>query len=117
MATGGSLCSEGGREVKQSWKENGQIKSASFTYTKPYKWHFKYHHAVDDHNILFHALPSLEDTWKTDQWPLLVFTILLAVTEVNVYLIHKNVVHKNSWKLDWLFIDNERTRNEAEMER
>ncbi len=96
MATGGSLCSEGGREVKHSWKENGQIKAASFTYTKPYKWHFKYCHAVDDHNNLCHALPSLEDTWKTDQWPLLVFTFLLAVTEVNVYLIHKNVVHENS---------------------
>ncbi len=54
------------------------------------------------------------------------FTFLIAVTEVNVYLILKNIVHKDNnimkylefcRKLAWLFIDNELTRNEAENER
>ena len=54
--------------------------TTSFQYTCPYDWHFRYRHAVDDHNNLRHALPSLEDTWRTIRWPTCVFTFLLAVT-------------------------------------
>jgi hypothetical protein len=41
---------------------------------------------VDDHNNLRHALPSLEDTWTTHRWEIRVFSFLLAITEINIYL-------------------------------
>lgn len=39
----------------------------SFKNEKPCDWHFCYHHAVDDHNNLHHALAFLEDTWLTQR--------------------------------------------------
>ena len=71
MAMGGALCDEGGQEVLHHWNENSDAKTISLKYyCRPYdKWHFKYCHfcALDDHNNLHHAVPSLEDTWKTDR--------------------------------------------------
>ncbi len=69
MATGGALCSIGGKEVKRFWRSGGEDKSATFGYAKPFEWHFKYRHTVDDHNNLRHAVPSIEGMWTTDQWP------------------------------------------------
>ena len=95
---------------------NGEKKK--FQYTKPYDWHFRYRHAVDDHNNLRHALPSLEDTWTTTRWEIRVFTFLLAITEVNVYLALKFFVYLGNLvetlpkyvafrrKLAWEFINN-----------
>ncbi len=54
------------------------------------------------------------------------FTFLLAVTEVYVYLVLRNFVHKDNGimkylefchKLAWPFIDNELTKDESKMER
>ena len=66
--------------------ENGAAKSKKFQYTKPFDWHFKYRHAVDDHNNLHHALPSIEDGWRTIRWENRVFSFVLAVCEINAYL-------------------------------
>ena len=69
-------------------KKTRRVKNSTvaFQYTCPYDWHFRYRHAVDDHNNLRHALPSLEDAWMTIRWPVRIFTFLLDLTKTNVYL-------------------------------
>ncbi len=63
MATGGALCSDRGEEVRQIWTPaDGHQKSTTVRYAKPFDYHFHYHHAVDDHNNLHHAVPSFEGT-------------------------------------------------------
>lgn len=87
MATGGALLpDETHKDAVRSWKVGGTDQHVTFKYTKPVAWHFKYRHAVDDHNNLRHALPSLEDAWKTTRWENRVFSFVLAVCEVNSYL-------------------------------
>jgi hypothetical protein len=83
MATGGVLASDD--TCKTAVRGNGADR-ITFDYTNPFDWHFRYRHAVDDHNNLRHALPSQEDTWKTTRWEIRVFTFLLALSEVNAYL-------------------------------
>ena len=56
-----------------------------FQYIEPFANHFYFRHAVDDDNNLRHGLPSIESTIVTHHWPLRVFTLLLAVTEVNIF--------------------------------
>ena len=66
MATGGALLSDDTcKEASRIWTKGRVEKSAKFRYTKPFDWHFKYRHAVDDHNNLRHALPAIEDSWST----------------------------------------------------
>ena len=60
MATGGSLLADD-ETCKLAHRGVGDSR-VSFRYTRPYDWHFRYRHAVDDHNNLRHTLPSLEDT-------------------------------------------------------
>ncbi|KAL7490043.1 hypothetical protein ACHAW6_015780 [Cyclotella cf. meneghiniana] len=56
------------REHWRVWTQDGQEKSTSFKCTEPFYLHFRYCHAVDDHNSLRHQLPSLEETWTTHCW-------------------------------------------------
>jgi hypothetical protein len=87
MATGGALLADDTcKEAARTWKEGGVEKSKKFNYTKPIDWHFKYRHAVDDHNNLRHGLPAIEDSWRTVRWENRVFSFLLAVCEINSYL-------------------------------
>ena len=58
-----------------------------FKYKLPFDCNFSYHHVIDDNNNLRNALPSLEDTWMTDRWECRVFTFILAILEVNTFLI------------------------------
>ena len=44
------------------WKENGEDVVKKFKYELPYNLHYRYNHAVDNHNNLRHTLPSIEDT-------------------------------------------------------
>ncbi len=69
------------------WKENRTSKTTTFKCAKTFEYHFHYRHAVDDHNNLQHAVPSLEGTWQADWWPIHVFSILLAITKINTYLV------------------------------
>lgn len=121
MATGGALLAD--ETCKMTTRVfNGVTKT--FQYLKPFDWHFRYRHAVDDHNNLRHATPSLEGTWLTLRWEIRVFTFLLAITEVNVYLTLKSwhfVGDKASElpsilefrrKLAWLFIKNPHLQEE-----
>ena len=100
MATGGALLAdENCKEATRSWMENGVAKSKKFNYAKPFDWHFKYRHAVDDHNNLRHALPSIEDGWRTIRWENRVFSFVLAVSEINAYLFLRYFVCAN-WERD-----------------
>ena len=56
------------KQEMQSFRKNGSVVTESFDYTEPYVNHILYHHAVDDHNNLWHGLPAIEDTWKTARW-------------------------------------------------
>ncbi len=63
----------------------------------PAKNHFTaifYHHAFDDHNNLYHAVPSIEGTRTTDHWPIQIFSFLMAMTETNTYLVVQNFFYK-----------------------
>jgi hypothetical protein len=57
MATGGRLLTdETCKHTKRSWLENGVQRVKEFVYALPFDWHFRYCHAVDDHNNLRHAV-------------------------------------------------------------
>ncbi len=96
MGTGGSLVTEGCKETRRKWTDGNESHSKTFTYTRPFHWHFCYGHIVDDHNNLRHSLPSIEDTWRTDRWPARVFAFLLSVSEVNIYLVMRRFVWDDS---------------------
>jgi hypothetical protein len=66
----------------------------SFHYPEVHSNHFKFRHAVDDHNSKRHAPISLEETWATKYWPNRVFAFILGVTEVNALLgaIHYKII-------------------------
>jgi hypothetical protein len=63
MSCSGPLRSdENCKEAKRTWMENGVKVACRFHYPCPIDWHFKYRHAVDDHNNLRHALPLIKDS-------------------------------------------------------
>ena len=97
MATYGSLTYHDD-EKENVRKVNGE--TIKFKYTKPFSDHFRYRHAVDDHNNLRHSSPSLENTWVTCRWVNRVFAFLLAVTEINVYLYLRYVLWSNHIDVD-----------------
>eukprot|EP00804_Cyclotella_cryptica_P010233 CCRYP_016698-RA/>CCRYP_016698-RA protein AED:0.43 eAED:0.33 QI:0/0/0/0.66/1/1/3/0/142 len=66
MATGGVLAED--ETCRVTYRGSGDDRT-TFHYKKPFDWHFRYRHAVDDHNNLRHALPSLEDTWIKEKYP------------------------------------------------
>ena len=82
MTTYGTLSRDNCRETSRDCA--GQ--KVRFKYPEVINNHFKYRHAVDDHNQKRHQPISLEVTWGTKSWPNRVFAFLLAITEVNVML-------------------------------
>ena len=75
------------RKNKRTYKkEDGSWVTAFFHYTEVFANHFRFRHAVDDHNNLRHKLPSIEETWVTCHWMNRVFAFLLAISEVNAFL-------------------------------
>ena len=105
------IVNESCEEQKCWFKEDGVDVTCTFQFPLPYNWHYKYRHAIDDHNNLHHSLPSVEGTIITTRWKLRVFSFLLAVCEVNAFLIYRffckpTVVptlqefrHKLAWQL------------------
>ena len=65
---------------------DGTFSNKKIKYCHPIGYHFRYRHAVDDHNNLRHSSPSLEGVWRTHRWEMHVFSFFLAVTEVNAFL-------------------------------
>ena len=87
MSTYGSLNEVEEGATARQWKgPNGEATSKQFNYREPFFNHFRYRHAVDDHNGKRHSPISLEETWGTKWWPNRVFSFLVAVTEVNAKL-------------------------------
>ena len=90
MATGGPLISNDTCKMQtRTWTEDGVQCGKSFQFSLPYDWHYKYRHAVDDHNKLRHSLPSIEHTITTTRWEIRVFLYVLAVSEVNAFLVYR----------------------------
>ena len=99
-------------------KENGKDVVKKFKYKLKFDWKFCYRHVVDDHNNLRHALPSIEYTWITDRWECRSFAFILAISEVNAFLILRSFVYcglcwegmpallEFCWKLAWQLINN-----------
>ncbi len=67
----------------------------NFEVCKAFWLHFQYLHAVNVHNNLCHAVPSFEGTSITEQWPIQVFSFLLAVTKINTYFTICHFVYKS----------------------
>ncbi len=67
---------------------------AGFQYTKPFDWNFHYHHILNNHDNLHHSSQAWEETWITMHWAVCLFTFLLAITRVNLYLIMQSFVWK-----------------------
>ncbi len=87
MTSGGALSADDWcKETTCWWTEGNQNRTATFWYAQPFDWHFCYRHAVDYHNNLRHALPSIEDLWTTTCWESCVFEFILALMEVNAFL-------------------------------
>ena len=81
------LADETCNETARRQKENGEYSVKKFKYKLPFDWNCFYRHAVDDQNNLRHSLPPIEDTWVTDWWECQVFAFILAISEVNEFLI------------------------------
>jgi hypothetical protein len=115
MATGGPLISNDSCKMqRRTWTEAGLNIVKSFQFPLPYDWHYKYRHAVDDHNNLRHSLPSIEHTITTTRWEMRVFSFVLAVSEVNAFLAYRFFCRPDSvptlqqfrHKLAWQLIKN-----------
>jgi hypothetical protein len=127
MATGGPLIVNDDCEPqKRYWTEGGVHQSKMTQLPLPYHWHYKYRHAVDDHNNLRHSLPSIEGTIMTTRWAMRVFSFVLAVSEVNAFLAYRffcrpdpvptlqSFRHKLAWQLiknKWLVTENANEQN------
>ena len=74
--------------------------SVTFQYTEPFANHYRFRHAVDDHNNLRHSDVSIEETWRTQRWENRVFAFLLAVSEINAFLAFRFFVWKDTERHD-----------------
>jgi hypothetical protein len=93
MSTYGALLPRDDAEDKKRVLEHGSV--STFKYTEPFDNHFRYRHAVDDHNNLRHSDISIEETWFTKRWECKVFAFILGITEVNVFLAYRYFVWSN----------------------
>ena len=73
----------------RNWLVQGTKRQKQVTYTEVIHNHYKFRHAVDDHNAKRHSPISLEVVWVT-KWPNRVFAFILSVTEVNAMLAYKH---------------------------
>lgn len=83
MATYGALrqIEEGETQQSVTTRRNGYRENVSFHYTEPFSNHFKDRHQVDDHNNLRHSPILLEESIRTKDWKLRVFTFVLALAD------------------------------------
>ena len=112
MATGGPLIAN--ETCKDQWwkfTDGGVEVTRTFQFPLPYEWHYRFRHAVDNHNNVRHSLPLVEGTIITTRWEMRVFSFLLAVSKVNAFLTYRffckpNIMptlqefhHKLAWQL------------------
>ena len=96
MSTYGTNERNEAHKTRRVWKDKDKkTVSKTFNYPEIMSNHFKFRHAVDDHNGRRHSPICLEHVWATKYWPHRPFSFLLAVTEVNVNLAEAYfVLHK-----------------------
>lgn len=75
-----------GRRTIYCWIEDGVETMKEFAYILPFDWHFRYHHAIDDHNNLCCSLPSIKESWITQHWECPVLSFILTIIKVNAFL-------------------------------
>ena len=103
MGTGRAVVTDGYKQVHRKWQDGDELYRANFAYTKPFYWHFHYHHIFNSHNDLCHALPNIEDTWRTDHWSARLFASVLTESEVNIYLVMKHFTWDNTTSSTYLY--------------
>ena len=81
------------KETVIKCKENGEDVVKKFKYKLPFDWYFHYRHLVDDHDNIMHVLSSIEYKWMADRWECQVFAFILAISEVNAFLILRYFVY------------------------
>ena len=96
---GGLIVKDGERDSVRSSDGGGQV---TFKYTEVFSNHFKFRHAVDDHNNLRQGVLSFEETWATHRWAIRIFSFILAVVEVNVFLAFRYFVWNASQQMDFM---------------
>lgn len=89
MSTYGSLQVRDNQ--KESVRDCSNVEATKFKYTEIIANHFVFCAAVDFHNSKRHDCAtkhglSLEETWRTKNWALRVFSFIIAITEVNTFL-------------------------------
>ena len=77
---------EGSSTRRYFTDSSGTKEAKNFTYWKPFGFHFRYRHQVDDSNIWRHAYIYLERTWFTKSWSDRNFAWYLPVSELNTAL-------------------------------
>ena len=94
MDSGGRLLADKiCKETVRRWKETGEDVVNKFKYNLPFDCNFRYHHAVDNHKNLRHALTSIEYTRMADRWECRVVAFSLAISEVYTFLILRYFVY------------------------
>ena len=79
-----------GKVSMRNWLVQGTKCQKQVTYTEVIHNHYKFRHAVDDHNAKSHSPISLEVARATKWWPNRVLAFILSVTEVNAMLAYKH---------------------------
>lgn len=75
MATGSNFIAYS--SCKRTSKEH-----KDFAHNLLFDWPFHYRQAIDDHNDLYHLLPSIEKSWITQYRECNVFSVILAIIKV-----------------------------------
>ena len=97
MSTYGTNKQNTNHKTRRLYKnDNKEQVSTDFYYPEIMSNHFKFRHAVDDHNAKRHAPICLEHAWATKYWPHRPFSFLLAITEVNVNLAEAYFINKTN---------------------
>jgi len=87
MSTYGTNELQADHPTKRVYKDSEKnTVTTNFCYPEVVSNHFKFRHAVDDHNAKRHSPISLEYVWATKYWPHRPFSFLLAISEVNTNL-------------------------------
>lgn len=91
MSTYGTLARMGAKKNRRVTNSGGSTSTVEVLCPEPVHNHYKYRHAVDDHNNRRQHPISIERTWATNWWPHRVFSFLLSVSEINSLLAWTNI--------------------------
>ena len=81
-----------GKVSMRNWLVQGTKRQKQVTYTEVIHNHYKFRHAVDDHNAKRQSPISLKVVWAMKWWPNRVFAFILSVTEVNAIMAYKHLL-------------------------